>query len=367
MVVSEDDEASLTIPLILDPRCDFTAKKDRGDYKAQYEKLGRLHDEASEAVFTAVQTYRDTVMVEMGKDPTLAKLFVRGRRPPTFAEITKGIADVTSDNTRLREMQRKHQNDMRKLLSSVRIYGLILAYTDTAPESEFNSKTLESVPLRLPADKEQIDTALSKFASMLHVSTESLCLDCWYEHDHPPFMTESVNTKRVRLEPVCLNCGGAGIVHKAEITFPRYMGKLFMESSNWFYEVLIGHVASKTQGVKSVFVHKKIQPYSGGNVSKGAEIDVAILTDTGKLYFVEVTKKSDANAILDDAQRKITLYRRLNLPFEKMAFVTAGAAGRYADLGADLRIFNLKHLMSLPDFLGDWIRGTQGGEREPQK
>ena len=180
-------------------------------------------------------------------------------------------------------------------------------------------------------------------------------------------MTESVNTKRVRLEPVCLNCGGAGIVHKAEITFPRYMGKLFMESSNWFYEVLIGHVASKTQGVKSVFVHKKIQPYSGGNVSKGAEIDVAILTDTGKLYFVEVTKKSDANAILDDAQRKITLYRRLNLPFEKMAFVTAGAAGRYADLGADLRIFNLKHLMSLPDFLGDWIRGTQGGEREPQK
>ena len=131
VVVSEDDEASLTIPLILDPRCDFTAKKDRGDYKAQYEKLGRLHDEASEAVFTAVQTYRDTVMVEMGKDPTLAKLFVRGRRPPTFAEITKGIADVTSDNSRLREMQRKHQNDMRKLLSSVRIYGLILAYTGT--------------------------------------------------------------------------------------------------------------------------------------------------------------------------------------------------------------------------------------------
>ena len=304
-------------------------------------------------------------MAEIGTDPALAKLFARGE-PLTFAEIARAMADVTSSNSRLREMQRRHQSDMSKLLSSVRVYGLVLAYSDTAPESEFNCKTLESASLSLPSDKEQIDTALSKFASMLHVSTESLCLDCWYEHDHPPFIAEPTNTKRVRLEPACLNCGGTGIVHKAEITFPRYMGKLFMESSNWFYEVVIGHVASRMPGVKSVFVHKKIQVYSNGGVSKGAEIDVAILTDAGKLYFVEVTKKSDANAMLDDAQRKVRLYRSLNLPFEKMAYVTAGAAGRYADLGGDLRIFNLKHLASLPDFLGDWIGDGRVAELEPK-
>ena len=180
-------------------------------------------------------------------------------------------------------------------------------------------------------------------------------------------MTSTANTRHVRLEPRCLNCGGRGLVHKAELVFPKPLGKLLMDSSNWFYELIVGHIAAQIPGVKNVFIHKKIHVYSGGNVSKGAEIDVAITTDDDKLYLVEVTKKSDANAILGDAQRKIDLIRSLNLPFEKMAFVTAGSIDRYADLGPDLRVFSLKHMVCLPDFLGEWISNGHGAGREPRE
>ena len=95
-------------------------------------------------------------------------------------------------------------------------------------------------------------------------------------------------------------------------------------------------------------------------MSKGAEIDVTIVTDDNKLYFVEVTTKSDANEILKDAERKISTFDRLGLPFEKLAFVTAGNTARYLDLDPRLRIFQLRHLTSLSDFLGRWIEnGTK--------
>lgn len=365
--VSTNDETSLTIPLILDPVYQFTANKDRDDYKAQYKKLDKLREKASEGSFEAVRSYHDTFMAVMETDPALAKLLRHGRKPLTFAEMRDAIADATSKNPALREMQDKYRNDMSKHLNSIRVLGRILAYSDLAYDFEANCQILGSVKLSLPSDKEQIDTALSKFASLLHVSTESLCLDCWYEHDHLPFITSSANTKRVRLEPRCFNCGGAGLAHKAELAFPQPLGNLVMESSNWFYELLIGYVAVQIPSVKNAFIHKKIHVYSNGNVSKGAEIDVAIITDDGRLYFVEVTKKSDANAILSDAQRKIKLFRELGLPFEKMAFVTAGTIDRYADLGPDLRIFCLKHLVSLPDFLGEWIRGSRGARLKPKE
>lgn len=365
--VSANNEASLMIPLILDPTYKFTSNKDRSDYRAQYEKLGKLHDKASEASFTAARSYQDTFMAEIETDHAFAKLLRRGRSLLTLAEIKEAIADATGRNPRLREMLDEHRSDMSKHINSMRITNLILAYSDLAPAFESNRQILQSVPLNLPSDKEQIDTALSKFASMLRMATESLCLDCWYEHDNLPFMTSTANTRHVRLEPRCLNCGGHGLVHKAKLVFPQPLGKLLMESSNWFYELIVGHIAAQIPGVKNAFIHKKIHVYSSGNVSKGAEIDVAITTDNGKLYLVEVTKKSDANAILGDAQRKINLFRSLNLPFEKMAFVTAGTIDRYADLGPDLRVFSLKHMVCLPDFLGEWISNGHGAGREPRE
>ena len=365
--VSTNDETSLMMPLILDPAYSFASNRDRSDYKAQYEKITKLHDKASEASFSAARSYQDAFMAEMETDPALARLLKHGRRPPTFAEVKEAIADAIAKDPCLRTILDKHRSDMSKHFNSIRILGRIRAYSDLAPAFEGNCKILKSVPLTLPSDKDQIDTALSKFASLLYVATESLCLDCWYEHDQLPFIASSANTKRVRLESRCLNCGGSGLAHKVQLAFPPPLGKLLMESSNWFYEILVGHVVAQIPGVKNVFIHKKIHAYSNGNVSKGAEIDVAITTDGGKLYLVEVTKKSDANAILSDAQRKINLFRSLKLPFEKMAFVTASSIDRYVDMGPDLRVFSLKHLVSLPDFLGRWISDEHGTGREPQK
>ena len=164
------------IPLILDPTYKFTSNKDRSDYRAQYEKLGKLHDKASEASFTAARSYQDTFMAEMETDHAFAKLLRRGRSLLTLAEIKEAIADATGRNPRLREMLDEHRSDMSKHINSMRITNLILAYSDLASYFESNRQILQSAPLNLPSDKEQIDTALSKFASLLRMATESLCL-----------------------------------------------------------------------------------------------------------------------------------------------------------------------------------------------
>lgn len=200
--VSANDEARLTMPLILDPMYKFTSSKDRSGYRAQYEKLGRLHDKASEESFAAAWPHQDTFMAETETDHAPAKLLRRGRSLLTLAEIKEAVADATGRNPRLREMLDEHRSDTSKHINSMRITNLILAYSDLASYFESNRQILKSVPLNLPSDKEQIDTALSKFASLLRMATESLCLDCWYEHDNLPFMTSTANTRHVRLGPI---------------------------------------------------------------------------------------------------------------------------------------------------------------------
>ena len=353
-IVSADDEITLLIPLVLGPQYTFTAKKDRSDYKDQHKKLEALLDESGAGFFLTAQAYQKRLLEEMSGDHKLANLF-KYSQSATFAELKKVILTATDKNPRLREIQQKAQKELSKYDSDIRVLGSILECSRLAPAFEANCKALDASYLNLPSDKAQIDTALSKLAGLLHMSIESLCLDCWYEHDQLPFMTSIINTKHVELGFRCLNCGGMGLIHQIVLALPQFTSKLFLETSNWFYEFLVGHIAAQLAGVKSVYIHKKIQAYSDGDVSKGAEIDVTIVTDDDKLYFVEVTTKSDANEILKDAERKISMFDRLGLPFEKLAFVTAGNTARYIDLDPRLRIFQLRHLTSLSDFLGQWI------------
>ena len=360
-IASADDKTTLLMPLVLDPQYIFTAKKDRGDYKDQHKKLETLLDESRENFFLATQVYQNTFLEEMSNDHKLANL-VKYSRSTTLAELKKAILTATDKNPRLREIQQSTQKDLSKHGSNIRVLSRILECSRLAPAFEANCKALDTSYLNLPSDKAQIDTALSKLAGLLHMSIESLCLDCWYEHDQLPFMTSIINTKHVELGSRCLNCGGMGLIHQIVLTLPQFTSKLFLETSNWFYEFLVGHIAAQLAGVKSVYIHKNIQAYSNGGVSEGAEIDVAIVTDDDKLYFVEVTTKSDANEILKDAERKISMFDRLGLPFEKLAFVTAGNTARYLDLDPRLRIFQLRHLTSLSDFLGRWIE--DGAKRE---
>ena len=338
----------------MDPQYIFTAKKDRSDYKDQHKKLEALLDESEGGFFLTAQAYQKTFLEEMSNDHNLANLF-KYSRSTTLAELKKAILTATDRNPRLREIQQKAQKELSKHGSSIRVLSRILECSRLAPAFEANCKALDASYLNLPSDKAQIDTALSKLAGLLHTSIESLCLDCWYEHDQLPFIASMTNTRRAELGSCCLNCGGTGLIHQIVLTLPQFTSKLFLETSNWFYEFLVGHIAAQLAGVKSVYIHKKIQAYSNGDVREGAEIDVAIVTDDDKLYFVEVTTKSDANEILKDAERKIDMFDRLGLPFEKLAFVTAGNTTHYLDLDPRLRVFQLKHLIYLSDFLGEWI------------
>ena len=360
-IVSTDDKTTLLIPLVLDPQYIFTAKKDRSDYKEQQKKLEALLDESEEGFFLTAQAYQKTFLEEVSDDHKLASLF-KYRGSATLAELKKALLTATDKNPRLREIQQKAQNDLSKHGSDIRVLGSILECLRLAPAFEANCKALDSSYLNLPSDKAQIDTALSKLTGLLHTSIESLCLDCWYEHDQLPFIASVMNTRHVELGSRCLNCGGTGLVHNIALAIPQLMSKIFLETSNWFYEFLVGHIAAQLAGVKSVYIHKNIQAYSDGGVSEGAEIDVTIVTDDNKLYFVEVTTKSDASEILKDAERKISMFDRLGLPFEKLAFVTAGNDARYIDLDPRLRVFQLRHLTSLSDFLGQWIE--DGAKRE---
>lgn len=342
--ISASDEAVLAMPLVLDPRFNLTQDKRRRDYQAQAAKLKMLCDEESEVSFQLALAYREAFAEGISTDSELLDFFRQCPPSLSSSDVKKAVLAAAEKSTRFENFMKVHRSCMFGHSDNMWTLGRIYAYSDLASDSERNCQALCSGSLDMPSDKEQIDTALSKFASMLPVTKESLCLDCWYERDQYPYTNASANVKQVQLEPHCLNCGGPGLVHKIGIVFPRSMHNLFLETCNWFYEVLVGYVVSRIPGVKDVFVHKTIHPHLNAGLGRGAEIDVAVITSDDRLYFIEVTKKSDANEIIRDAERKLRRFRELDLPFEKVAFVTSGLTERYIDMGTDARIFQLKHV-----------------------
>ena len=127
--------------------------------------------------------------------------------------------------------------------------------------AEKNSKYLHSEYLQLPQEKKQISTAKSKLAQLVDFSIESVCLDCWFEKDQLPFVSNLTNTNQILVHDQCLNCSGTGIIHKFDMKFPRSVTSLLMMDSSWFYEIIIGYAVSTLDQVKQFFCSQKVQAF----------------------------------------------------------------------------------------------------------
>lgn len=205
----------------------------------------------------------------------------------------------------------------------------------------------------------RISAALSEMGDLAEISTEAVCLDCWYEESRMPFMLTAANTGKASLQAECPRCGGTGLLHTAIMELPESVKPLMLEGRNWLPEILVGYVASQASGVRRVFIHKKIQAYDGGNVKKGVEADVSVISDDGRLCIIEVTTQYDDTHINDNIMRKKKNFKELGIPFERIVYVTA--AGReeafYPGNRGDTWILQMKHLTDLAQLIEGAVAG----------
>lgn len=344
---------STSFPMILDPHYDYNERCKRIDYQEQNKKLDDKHLKSQNDNYSLYQTFLKEWVEALSEDERLIKLM--DRRDMTFEKLKEELDAITDNNPKLGKLQSDNLQILSRYSYEAQTLGKLKRFIKSINNAEKNSRSLNSDFLKLPQQKEQISTALSKLAKLVDFSIDSICLDCWYEKDQLPFASSITNTNVIQINERCLNCNGTGLIHKLNMSFPRSLNSLLLLDSSWLYEIIIGYAVSKLDRVKQVFVHKKIQVYENGLVCKGVEVDVTVITNDGKLYLIEVTKQGDTSHIMENISKKIANFEEAKIPFEKIMYVTADNKDMYFDIPKKARIFQIKHLPVLLKFMEEWM------------
>ena len=132
-----------------------------------------------------------------------------------------------------------------------------------------------------------------------------------------------------------------------------------MPESNWLYDIIIGNAIANMDFVKDVYIHKKIRTVIDGKDQKSIEADITIITNNNKLLLAEVTTQSDNSEITSEIANKCMNLKNSQVPYDKIMYFTSSTSEDFRDLGPfKARIFGLKHLYRLDDFVTYWIQNT---------
>lgn len=346
---------SLSFPLILDPSYDYEKKSERGDYKVQNKKLKDRISNSQNELVSLWKHFLDEWEETIVNEPKITNVFRKYRND--HRKISTELADILRNNAKFSTLHSENLQMLSKYQHDVRTLGrLEKTINGVAKSAKKNARSISHETLKLPQDKQQIFSSLSKLSKYVDFSIDSICLDCWFEQDQMPFVAHLDHTKHVDLQDRCPNCTGTGIIHTINMGLPKSLSLLILLDSSWLYEVIIGSAISKMGFVKHVYVHKKIQAYREGLVQKGVEAYVIIVTNDDKLYMVEVTKQADTSHIVNNITRKIRYFEAASIPFEKMMYFTSDDKSQHLDTdGGKARIFQLKHLPHLGRFVKEMI------------
>ena len=344
---------SLGFSLILNPSYNFGERMKRADYQDQMKKLEEKNSRSQDEMLEMYRTYMQETMANFSTDNKVSRIMME--RNPSYKKLHEAIQESLKENPEYARSYTKQIQGMSKYAYEAQTLGKLKKYIEKIKDAERNAASISGNNLTLPKDVQLISTALNKLSKHVNFTIESLCFDCWFERNLIPFVAKVMNTKGISILEQCQQCKGNNLVQKIEMGMPKVLNSLLLLESSWFYEIVIGFAVSKLDFIKNVYIHKKIQAFDNGNVKKGVEADVIIITNDGKLFIIEVTKQGDTSNIMKTISQKIDNFKDAKIPYEKIMYFTADEQSKYWDIPKNTRVFTIHHLPYLHDFVKEWV------------
>ena len=347
---------TITIPFIFNLEYDFKKScESRDDYDRRNSKLNEILDTNRSIIQQVFMTVTKDFFGEIMYRPKIKRLF-KSRTIPAMDDFDQELSKSIKNDENIKTNLESFVKTIARYSDQTQILSKLKEFTEIASDAQMNCHAIHNDRFRMPDKKNEICTALALLAKDTVFSTESVCLDCWYEKNQLPFSSDISRVTSIKFEEKCPACSENGIIHKVKITFPTDLNGLLLGETSWLYEVFIGYLISSFDFIKNVYVHKKIQPYENGEVKSGVEVDVIAITNDSKLILIEVTKQRDDSNIREHIETKIKILEEHCIPYDKIIYVTASKADQFYDIKEkNTRIFGMSHIPNLKRFIKCFI------------
>lgn len=353
---SVDTPNSLVVvyPFCMNPDYDFKSRlEDRQHYKNTLDKLEERLTSSGEMLANILSSSMADSIEKFMDDPELSRL-LKSRHQSTF-NILEHMKKSVKENS---EISKDHALKVNQFMNSayeIQSMTRIKEYVQISEDAHRNSLAINQ-SVKLPQKSQEIIDGFSRFTKHVSLNTETLCLDCFFTDNKPPFHSQVSNAKTIHLPDICERCNGIGLIHKIMLGYPSSVGKMLMPDSNWLQEIIIANSISSLNFVKEVFVHKKIHAVVNGKIEKGIESDITIITKDNKLILCEVTTQSDTNNIINEISKKAKNLEEAKIPYEKMIYFTSNDLPTFITVDpSKTRIFGIRHLYDIEGFVKHWI------------
>lgn len=342
--------ASESFPLILSPSYDIFARLEEA-YSKESKEVRDRRERTMDDIKEVNQSTFYGVIRTIFKDPAIIR--ARTKRAPEFKKSIDLAIERNRDETTA--LASGFVTKFMSVMQDFQLYNTMVSFLNIAEDARANANALDNV-VRLPAERENLFAALNALAATntVKISTESLCLDCYFKYKEEPYSSSTYNAKDIRLEPSCPRCKDPGVFHKIVVRYPSGLHRLTMPDTYWLPELVIGFKLSDLKEVSRVFIHKKVAAIvEGRGQLSGIESDVSLVTNDGRLVLVEITKQSDLENIFKVAQNKLKNAREKRIPFSSFGYITnSSSVEEFLPLGDGRnRIFFAHHIARIADFV----------------
>jgi len=197
---------------------------------------------------------------------------------------------------------------------------------------------------------EALRSSLSKLISrrICRMRIESICLECYLRKGVEPYTMIQKYPLEPTLDAICNKCGGKSIYHVIKMEAPYSLGPLFQE--NTLQEFIIGYTLAKSEVIKKLYVHKKVNVLAKEGPSSGVQINIFAITKNNRILLVDVTTSKNLNKVMKDVDAKIDALR--GFPYDMLVFITPSVELKeYLDYHK-VRVFGSRHLQKIVSHIG---------------
>jgi hypothetical protein len=189
---------------------------------------------------------------------------------------------------------------------------------------------------------EALRNALSKLIGkrIFRIKITSLCLECRLRKGFEPYSMIQKYPLEPALDVDCSKCGGRSIYHQIEMEAPHAFGPLFKE--NTIQEFIVGYTLARSELIKKVYVHKKINVITKKGPLPGLQVNIFAVTTDDKILIVEVTTSKNLNRVMQEVDKKLDALK--DFPYDHLVFITPIIELKeYIDY-KNVRIFGSRHI-----------------------
>jgi hypothetical protein len=247
------------------------------------------------------------------------------RHRKQFEGITKDLIDIFGS-----------------LYYSLEYYSPLIEAFKVVKEAKENLEFLSFAYEKANDLGKQLSLSLAKLIAqrIFRVTTHSICMECVLKKELEPFSVIMKYPMEPDFPSRCTKCGGKTIFHTISIEAPYTFGPLFEE--NRLPEFIVGFSLARSEEIKKLYIHKKIQVLTKEGPSPGQQLNIFAISRENKILIVEITTSKDLNRILENFNKKIEALK--GFPYDGLAFITPSPMIKEYPRFNKARIFGAKHL-----------------------